>query len=319
MRLSVIICAHNPRPAYLERVLDALAAQTLSKDEWELLLIDNGSEPRLAAQWDLSWHPSARHVFEAELGVAVARRRGMRSAIADLVVFVDDDNILDPLYLSEALRIADEWPKLGVWGSGNIAPEFEIAPNDYLRKLVPNLALRSASRECWGNVLPCIDITPWGAGLCLRRKVADPYLRHCEASAIQLVSRRGKQTLLSGEDVEMSYVACEQGFGVGVFPTLKLTHLIPAARVSEEYLLGIFEGTLTSNYLLSFKWKGLEPRSVFGPRALVSVAKNALLGRGLDRRMYFANMRAVTRARGIIAASRAQSAKALSNSAVAAP
>ena len=42
--ISAIICTHNPRPDYLRRVLDALKAQTLPKEQWELLLIDNASK-----------------------------------------------------------------------------------------------------------------------------------------------------------------------------------------------------------------------------------------------------------------------------------
>ena len=43
MKISAIICTHNPRPHYLRRVLEALERQTLAKAEWELLLIDNAS------------------------------------------------------------------------------------------------------------------------------------------------------------------------------------------------------------------------------------------------------------------------------------
>jgi hypothetical protein len=48
----------------LRRVLDALKAQTLPKEQWELLLIDNASKEPLAESWDLSWHPHARHIRE---------------------------------------------------------------------------------------------------------------------------------------------------------------------------------------------------------------------------------------------------------------
>ncbi len=60
LELSVIICAHNPRPHYLGRVLEALRSQTLPKQQWELLLIDNSSSTPLRAQWDISWHPNGR-------------------------------------------------------------------------------------------------------------------------------------------------------------------------------------------------------------------------------------------------------------------
>ena len=64
--ISVIICTHNPRPDYLRRVLDALKAQTLPKERWELLLIDNASNEPLSGEWDLSWHPHARHIREIQ-------------------------------------------------------------------------------------------------------------------------------------------------------------------------------------------------------------------------------------------------------------
>ncbi|RYG01725.1 MAG: glycosyltransferase, partial [Chitinophagaceae bacterium] len=43
MNLSVVICAHNPNPEYLKRVLLSLQKQTLPIEKWELLLIDNKS------------------------------------------------------------------------------------------------------------------------------------------------------------------------------------------------------------------------------------------------------------------------------------
>ena len=102
--ISVIICTHNPRPNYLRRVLDALRRQTLPMDQWEVLIIDNASRGRLtAATWDLSWHPRARIVREEEIGLSVARMRGMKEAAADILVFVDDDNVLDPDYLMQLL------------------------------------------------------------------------------------------------------------------------------------------------------------------------------------------------------------------------
>ncbi len=47
MKISAIICTHNPRPHYLRRVLEALNRQTLDKGEWELLLVDNASRQPL--------------------------------------------------------------------------------------------------------------------------------------------------------------------------------------------------------------------------------------------------------------------------------
>ena len=48
MELSVIICTHNPRLDYLGRVLDALREQTLGKEQWELVVVDNASTSSLS-------------------------------------------------------------------------------------------------------------------------------------------------------------------------------------------------------------------------------------------------------------------------------
>ena len=48
MDLSVIICTHNPRVDYLYSVLNALQQQTLSHDQWELILVDNASQDVLS-------------------------------------------------------------------------------------------------------------------------------------------------------------------------------------------------------------------------------------------------------------------------------
>ena len=84
MNLSVIICTHNPRKDYLTRVLQALKAQTLPKDQWELLLIDNASDQELARSWDLSWHPHGRHIREDKTGLNFARARGFAEAQGEI-------------------------------------------------------------------------------------------------------------------------------------------------------------------------------------------------------------------------------------------
>jgi glycosyltransferase involved in cell wall biosynthesis len=303
---SVIVCTHNPRPHYLRRVLEALRKQTAPTKKWELLLIDNASRaPLTLATCDISWHAHARIIREDELGLSSARRRGMRESSADLLVFVDDDNILNSNYLSEAVRINQEWPLLGVWGSGSICPEFEVLPPDDLEEFLGDLALREIKAPQWSNVFPCIDTIPWGAGLCVRAKVAAEYCRLDEGSALRISDRVG-EALLSAGDVELSYVACSLGLGRGLFPELKLTHLMPKERLSEDYLVRIREGARTSDWLLQYKWQGVSPPFPFSPFGLLSVLKQILINRGIYRRMYLAELRAKLKARGIITVSESQ-------------
>ena len=307
LKLTVIICAHNPRAAYLHRTLEALRKQTLPKEQWELLLVDNASQSPLREVWDLSWHPLGKHIFEKELGLSPARLRGMKEATSDLLIFVDDDNVLDSDYLARALWIKGEWPQLGVWGSGAIIPEYEVQPAEYVKRLTGYLALREVTRASWSNVVPCVEATPWGAGLCVCASVANAYSRMNQDAAILISDRRGT-ALLSCGDVEISYVACHIGLGMGIFPELKLTHLIPKERVSVEYLIKVFEGTVTSLALLAYKWKGIVPESPLSPSGMLSILKNVIIKRGLDRQLYLASLRASLSARKIIAAAKESAA-----------
>ena len=317
--VSVIICSHNPKLDYLRRTLDALRGQTLSNDRWELLLVDNASNPALASLLDISWHPHACHIAESEVGVAAAYRRGIKEASADLLVFVDDDNLLDHSYLSEALAISREWVRLGAFGSGAIIPEFECQPEKHLSKFIHFLSIRQNNRDLWSNVIPTSEATPWGAGLCVRTEVARAYCEFRDRSSVKTLARKATNRVngtgpgwrdgkrLPSEiyqDMEISYFACSLGFGMGNFIRLKLTHLIPKERVREEYLLRMAEGQELAWALLSYKWLGVIPRSPFSPRRLLSLAKATLLCRRVDRLAHFAQVRATVEARRIILSNR---------------
>jgi glycosyltransferase involved in cell wall biosynthesis len=161
-RVSVVIPTHNPRENYLARVLDALRTQTLPREQWELVVVDNGSrvplkagvvavENRKGGRWgcyeeteqniDLSWHSNARIVREERLGLTFARLRGFAEAKGELIVMVDDDNVLAPDYLETAVRIAAEHPMLGAFG-GKCLPEFEHEPPHWLKGITSGLGLR---------------------------------------------------------------------------------------------------------------------------------------------------------------------------------
>ena len=255
-KLSVITCAHNPRADYLSAVIEALNGQTLAKDSWEYLLIDNASNEELAGTIDLSWHPQARHVREEKLGLTHARLRGIRESSGEILVFVDDDNVLDADYLAEVIRIAGDWPMLGAF-SGQVRASFEETPPEWTRPYWRRLAINEFDRDSWSNV-PCLDqTTPNGAGLCVRRRVATEYVAYHASGKRKVVLDRMGESLLSAGDLDLAATACDLGLGNGLFAALKLTHLIPKERLSEPYLLNLLEAQVLSARLLeSFRSNG---------------------------------------------------------------
>lgn len=249
MHLSVVICSHNPHTPHMTRVLNALQTQSLAQGDWELLLVDNGSSPPLADTWMLAWHPEARHVRENQLGLTHARLRGIREARGQLLLFVDDDNVLNQDYLQRALDIARASPHLGAFG-GTATVEYDTPPSARSRDLADATALMlPPTRAIWSNRYDKAT-TPFGAGMVVRKHIADAY-----AALIAPDSRRvgldklGTMLTYCG-DTDLAWTAIDQGLGCGIFPELSFTHLISARRTSEEYLLKVVEGFWFSWLLL---------------------------------------------------------------------
>jgi glycosyltransferase involved in cell wall biosynthesis len=248
MDCSVIICTHNPRPDYLRRALDALDAQTLPKEKWELLLIDNASAEKLADLWDLSWHPLARHIREEQLGLTSARLRGIKESKGKLLVFVDDDNVLDSNYLESAMTLEGDCPMIGVW-AGNCRPEFESPAPEWLLPMLGYLAITDVERDAWGNVLNS-ETLPYGAGMCVRKCVACEYARRTANDILGLSLDRKGASLTGGGDLDIVFTAQKMKMGAGRFKCLSLIHLIPSFRLEEDYFVRLIESGEYSMQLL---------------------------------------------------------------------
>ena len=298
MTISVIICTHNPRVDYLSRVLAALKEQTLPISQWELLLIDNASSETLAGRWDLSWHPHGRIIREEVLGLTPARLRGIREASAEVLVFSDDDTLFDANYLTEALRIANEWPMLGAWG-GQPVPEFESPPPGWAGPYLPMLGLCRIERDCWSNHYDTAAC-PIGAGLCIRRSVAIQYSSDLQASAQRCGLDRTGQALLSGGDTDMTYTACDMGMGMGRFMSLNFVHLIPIRRLTLDYLLALREGMVFSHVILDSYRPEIFPQKPL-IRSVAGYLWRILKGDRYERRFQFAAWRGEWKARRLLA------------------
>ena len=288
--VSVILCAHNPRTDYLFRVLESLRAQKLPVDQWDLLLVDSASENPLESRIDLSWHPGARYFREERPGLLPARMRGIGEAFGELLVFVDDDTILDPDYLLESLSIARHFPKLGVWG-GSVLAEYESPPPEWIGEYEQEISVREISRDSWSNVPGMRD--PWviGAGMSVRTNLARRYAKIVEEDSRRRLLGRKPASILGAEDIDLVLSVCDGGYGRGVFRSLKLIHLIPPHRCKPDYLEVITKGNAASFHLIRyFRGEGGLVRSPGVLRNLWLTIKESRLPH--HRRMYYQSARA---------------------------
>ncbi|MBJ7326564.1 MAG: glycosyltransferase [Chthoniobacterales bacterium] len=178
---------------------------------------------------------------EESLGLTAARLRGFAETRGELIVLVDDDNVLDADYLEQAVKIAEAFPLLGSW-SGQSILEFEdpaLQPPEMLRSL---LLERHLDRDYWSNDQHHTKSDPYGAGMCVRRLVADAYVRKLASEPKRMELDLSGGELLYGGDLDLAFAGLDIGLGKGAFRRLKFTHLIPKARCSMDYLMRAAEG-----------------------------------------------------------------------------
>ena len=112
MDISVIIPTFKPQD-YLWECLDSLAAQTLSKDKFEVILVLNGCKGPYMEEIKgyLDGHKSELSIRVVQTdtpGVSNARNIGLDNAEGRYIAFMDDDDKVSPTYLEEMLSKADE-------------------------------------------------------------------------------------------------------------------------------------------------------------------------------------------------------------------
>ena len=252
--ISVIIPTHNPNKNRLQRTLEGLKAQTLAKNNWELIVVDNATpDPTLIPSFDLAWHKSSKIIVESQLGLTKARIAGVLASRGIYQVFVDDDNVLEANYLENIIEIFRAYPKLGAIG-GKSLPSFEIAPEEWVKDFWVCLALRDMGEQVKtyfydpsANDRQYPPFAPIGAGMALQLEAAKLYINSIQSDSNRIAFDRTGKSLQSGGDCDINLTLLEAGWGVGYFPQLQLTHLISASRLTKEYLARL-------NYASSCYW-----------------------------------------------------------------
>jgi len=256
--LTVAIPTYNPRMDHFERVLASLRQQTAPTSAWDLLVVDNNSNPPLTGRLDISWHPRGRIHVEKTQGKMHAIKSAFATTRTELVMFLDDDTVARPDLIAQTLRIASQHMMLGTW-SPRVELEFEDSAAPPPSRLRGMLSERLIDVPSWSNDPNHIASTPWGGGLCVRRVVADAYLAQTRDNPNRLqLDPMGDQPGYGG-DTDLAYTGCSIGLGMGVFPELVITHLIPSRRSTLDYLLRNLEAHEYSHVLQNSYRSGSPP------------------------------------------------------------
>ena len=116
--VSVVAPCYNVAP-FIAETIRSVIAQTYQN--WELILIDDGSQDRLAEAVQ-PFLQDARIQFHVQKnqGVSAARNNGIALAKGDVIAFLDSDDVLVPEALHRQLEVFQKYPDVGVSGAGYI-------------------------------------------------------------------------------------------------------------------------------------------------------------------------------------------------------
>jgi glycosyltransferase involved in cell wall biosynthesis len=109
---SVVIPTYE-RPDRLARALTALSSQTFP--DFEVVVVDQ-SHPPVQVPAKLQNAMRVKYIHSTELGPALARNKGWKSAAGLVIAFTDDDCIPEPDWLENAARHFDEHLIAGLEG-----------------------------------------------------------------------------------------------------------------------------------------------------------------------------------------------------------
>jgi glycosyltransferase involved in cell wall biosynthesis len=230
MRVTVAICTWN-RSDLLDQTLTGLRHLRIPAGvEWELLVVNNHCTD--ATDEVISRHAPhlpLRRVYEPQQGLSHARNRAVAEAAGELLVWTDDDVLVDEGWLEAYVRASADWPGASFFG-GPVAPWFAVPPPGWVARNIDLLACMYAIKQLTPEVRPLApDEFPAGANMTFRTEALRSY-------AFNPSMGRSGSRLFGGEELDVfERLRAAGGRGVWV-GTACVKHFIPPQRLTRAYL-----------------------------------------------------------------------------------
>ncbi|HNT36945.1 MAG TPA: glycosyltransferase family A protein, partial [bacterium] len=127
--ISVIIPTYN-RADLLSQSLESLVGQSLPKDQFEVIVIDDGSSDNTSDVCrNFSQRLPLRYYRQKNSGISAAKNMGVFASCGPILLFFDDDDVADPDLLTEHIRTHSLHPEenIAVLGYTTWHPSLKIS------------------------------------------------------------------------------------------------------------------------------------------------------------------------------------------------
>ena len=236
MKISAIISTFN-RDSFLPGLFDSLKDQTLSHDQFEIIIVNNNStdstEKLSLGFIDNSNGIKVRYFTEPNQGLSFARNRGIKESAGVLVTFIDDDALPAKDFLEKTVLFFDEHPEAGAAGGKILLRFMDKKPGWYNRFLSPLLGYFNygdRTRIFRSNYFR-------GSNMTFRRSLFDTFT--------PFDTRLGRfgTVLTGGEEKELFYRLKNKGVSLWYIADAVVYHLVPPERTTVDFIRKQAEGT----------------------------------------------------------------------------
>ncbi len=241
MKLSVIIPTMN-RCVSLRQTLESMRVQTMGADEYEIIVINNGSTDQTEDVCNEAkvWFKNFVYLYDANPGLHVGRNLGYQHARSDILVYADDDIIVTEHWLSS---IYEGFERTGAkLIGGDVEPFFEADPPEWMDELwhdAPNGARILSNYSCilfrtGGGEREISPTQIYGCDYAIKKEVLD------ETKGFPPDGVPSKYWAFRGEgESRVSAFAERKGYKAMYIPGASIQHRVGAGRMSKEYLYGV--------------------------------------------------------------------------------
>ncbi len=225
LKVTVAIPTYN-RADFLRQTLAGLVAQQFPRDHFEIIVLDNNStdHTRAVVAEFASAHPAPRYLLETQQGLDYARNRAIAEARGEIIVFGDDDILVQPDWLAQMAvpLLADPAQRIGAVG-GEVIPVFPDGLPPWVAEWHSPLAFRPDLGPLEARQ------SPMGANLAFPRFV------FAQLGVFHTALDRAAGNYFSGGDSEMIRRVRAAGLEVWFAPAAAVKHQMPASRTTFRY------------------------------------------------------------------------------------
>jgi len=229
IEISAIVCTRN-QTDYLQKSLASFVAQTLPKEKFEVIVVDNGStdSTKEVVQGFLSRCESFRYIYEPIVGLSQARNTGWRNACGEYIAYLDTDSIASPEWLERILeRFKTLKPQPASVG-GRIMPIWEAERPEWLTKELETYV----GIIDWADKLLCLRNSPLylaGSNVSFQKQVLE------EGKGFNTSLGRKGSRLLSNEEILLQRHMEKRGQAIWYDPEIFVQHHIKAECLRKRW------------------------------------------------------------------------------------